>query len=303
MDRIIATQVFVAIVDQGSLAGAARTLDMSRAMVTRYLTVMEEWAGARLLHRSTRRLSLTPAGDSTLGRCRQLLDIAQQMTTEADDAQAHGLLRIACSGSLAQDVLVSVIADYLKRYPRMAIDFHTSSHPVNLVGERIDLAIRITNQLDPAIIARKLAACSSVVCASPLYLATHGQIRQIEDLAMHNCLTYTYFGKSQWQFTHKGEQVVVPVSGNLSANESTTLLKAAVDGVGIVMQPMFAASGLIASGRLIALLPQYQPKELTIFAIYTSRQQQSVGLRSLLDYLANWFSMNTHWEQMRPSSM
>lgn len=301
MDRIVAAQVFVAIVDQGSLAGAARTLDMSRAMVTRYLTEMEAWAGARLLHRSTRRLGLTPVGDTTLERCRHLLAIAQQMTTEGEDVLPHGLLRIACPGSLAQDVLVTVIADYLKAYPRMAIDLHTASNPVNLVEERIDLAIRITNQLDPAMITRKLAMCRSVVCASPGYVASHDPIRQIGDLARHNCLTYTYFGKSEWQFDYQGEQCVVPVSGNLSSNESSTLLRAAVDGVGIAMQPMYAVSGLIASGQLVALLPQYQPKELAIFAIYTSRQHQSAGLRSLLDYLAHWFSVNAHWEQMSSS--
>lgn len=297
MDRIVAAQVFVAIVERGSLAGAAQTLDMSRAMVTRYLAEMETWAGARLLHRTTRRLSLTPAGDSTLTRCRQLTGIAREMAHDPDDAQAHGLLRVACSGAFAQHVMATVIAAYLQQFPRMAIDLQTSSHPVNLVEERIDLAIRITNQLDPAIIARKLAVCRSVVCASPAYLARHEQLRQIEDLAMHNCLTYTYFGKSQWEFTHKNGQVVVPVSGNLSANESATLLKAAVDGVGIVMQPVFAVAGLIASGRLVALFPQYQPREMAISAIYTSRQHQSAGLRSLLDYLAHWFATHEHWEQ------
>lgn len=302
MDRIVAARVFVAIVDQGSLAGAARTLDMSRAMVTRYLSEMEAWAGARLLHRSTRRLGLTPAGDATLERCRHLLEIAQQMTTEGDDVLPHGLLRIACPGSLAQEVLVTVIADYLKAYPRMAIDLQTASHPVNLVEERIDLAIRITNQLDPTMITRKLATCRSVVCASPAYLASRDPIRQIGDLARHNCLTYTYFGRSAWQFDYQGKQYDVPVSGNLSSNESSTLLRAALDGAGIVMQPMYAVSGLIASGQLVDVLPQYQPKELAIFAIYTSRQHQSAGLRSLLDYLAHWFSMHVHWEKMDTSS-
>jgi DNA-binding transcriptional LysR family regulator len=301
MDRIVAAQVFVTIVSKGSLAGAARTLDMSRAMVTRYLSEMETWAGARLLHRSTRRLSLTPSGDSALERCRQLLEITRQMASEAEDHQAHGLLRIACSVSFAQDVLVTIIGDYLKMNPRMAIDVLTGNSPVNLVEERIDLAIRITNHLDPAVIARQLGTCASVVCASPAYLATHAPIRQVSDLAMHNCLTYTYFGKSQWRFDDKDGQIDVPVSGNLSSNESSILLRAAVDGAGIVMQPLYAASGLIASGRLVALLPQYQPQALAISAIYVSRQHQSAGLRSLLDYLANWFSENPHWEQMRPS--
>jgi DNA-binding transcriptional LysR family regulator len=172
MDRITAAQVFVNIAERGSMIAAAEALDMSRAMVTRYLAEMEEWAGARLLHRSTRRLSLTDAGDVTLARCRAMLELAGAMQVAAEDAATpHGLLRITCSQSLAQAELASAVTAFLKRYPRTAVDLQMSNRAVNLVEQRIDLALRITNALEPNLIARQLGVCDSVVCAAPSYLA------------------------------------------------------------------------------------------------------------------------------------
>jgi len=202
-------------------------------------------------------------------------------------------LRIACSQSLAQASLAAAVAAYLQRYPQAAIDLQIGNKAVNLVEQRIDLAIRITNQLDPGMIARRLGNCPSVICAAPAYLRTRGTPRQAKDLAQHNCLTYSYFGKSLWHFERAGKTVSVPVSGNLSANESLVLLQAAVEGAGIVMQPVFSAAQLIANGQLVALLPQYRPQTLGIHGIYTSRQHQPVILRTMLDFLVNWFAAST----------
>jgi DNA-binding transcriptional LysR family regulator len=295
MDRIIAAEVFVAIVEYGSLIRAANALDMSRAMVTRYLAQMETWANTRLLHRTTRKLGLTAAGEATLAHCRQILAVAAQMPLAADTQsnEPHGMLRITCSQPLGQAVLIPAVAEYLRRYPRTAIDLQISNQAVNLVEERIDLAIRVTNQLDPNLIARPLGTCASVICASPAYLKTHGTPRRAEDLAQHNCLTYSYFGKSIWAFEYKGEPLGIPVSGNLSANESVVLLQAAVEGVGITMPPLFLAAPLIAAGALTVLLPHYRAQGMGIHAVYTSRQHQSATLRTMIDFLAEWFESNS----------
>jgi DNA-binding transcriptional LysR family regulator len=158
------------------MIAAAEALDMSRAMVTRYLAEMEEWAGARLLHRSTRRLSLTDAGDITLARCRRMLEVADDMAVAAgDDADTpQGLLRITCSQSLAQAELAAAVGEFLKRYPRTSVDLQMNNRAVNLIEERIDLALRITNTLEPNLIARQLGHCDSVVCAAPSYLKERG---------------------------------------------------------------------------------------------------------------------------------
>jgi len=297
MDRITASNVFVNVAERGSMTATAEALDMSRAMVTRYLAHMETWAGARLLHRTTRRISLTPAGEETLARCRQMLDIAGQMPVAADlpSDVPQGLLRLSCAQSLAQDVLAPAVAAYLRQYPLTAVDLSISSHTVNLVEERIDLAVRITNDLDPNLIARPLGHCGSLVCASPSYLAERGTPRLPQDLAHHNCLTYSYFGKSLWQFEQKGRQIAVPVGGNLSANESSVLLTAALEGTGIVMQPEYSAAPLVASGRLVALLPDWQPQAMGVYGVYSSRRQMPASLRAMLDFLAARFADARHW--------
>lgn len=304
MDRITAAEVFVRIAERGSMSAAAEALDMSRAMVTRYLAQMEQWAGARLLHRTTRRLSLTEAGEETLARCRRMLEVSAEMATAASACadEPRGLLRVACAQSLAQEVLAAAVADYLRRHRQAAIDLHIDARPVNLVEERIDLAIRITNELDPNLIARPLGHCASVVCASPAYLAAHGTPRSVQDLATHNCLTYSYFGKSLWQFAHGGERVAVPVGGTLSANESQVLLAAAIEGAGIAMQPAYSANWPIAQGRLVALLPDFVPQGLGVYGVYASRRQMPASLRMLLDFLVARFADPAHWPPQETSS-
>jgi DNA-binding transcriptional LysR family regulator len=295
MDRITSARVFVEIAERGSMVAAAEALDMSRAMVTRYLAEMEAWAGARLLHRTTRRLSLTAAGEASLQRCRQLLAVADAMpSTGEEDGAPRGLLRIACSHSLAQTALARAVGDFLARYPRIVLELQVDNRAVNLVEQRIDLALRITNALDLNMIARRLADCDSVVCAAPSYLAAHGNPQSAAELAGHNCLTYSYFGRSEWEFTHQGEALAVPVGGNLSANESMALLAATVEGVGISLQPRFAAAPLVEAGQLVVLLPEYQPQRMGVYGLYMSREHMPPTLRVLLDHLVAWFASEWH---------
>lgn len=293
MDRIRAAEVFVAIVERHSMAAAAEALDMSRAMVSRYLAEMEEWAAARLLHRSTRRLSLTPAGELALARCRQLLELAAELPAGEGaggaDEEPHGLLRVSSSQSLAQAWLAPAIAGFLQRHPRTVVDLHIDNRAVNLVAERIDLAVRISNELDPNLIARPLGRCESVLCASPAYLARHGEPQGLQDLGRHNCLTYSYWGKSLWQFERQGQPESVAVGGNLSANESVVLLEAALAGCGISLQPRFSVEAPLAQGRLKALLPDCRPQVLGIHGVYASRRHMPLALRALLDWLAAAF--------------
>ena len=305
MDRITAAQVFVAIAECGSMAAAAQVLDMSRAMVTRYLAQMEQWAGARLLHRTTRRLSLTSAGEQALLRCRRLLEVADEVqhaaTRESDALHGlHGLLRVACSQSLAEVVLPQMLAGFLRAHPRVGIELYIDGRPVNLVEQRIDLAIRITNDLEPNVVARLLGRCDSVVCATPTYLAAHGTPQTLQDLARHNCLSYAYYGRSLWQFTDaQGHEQGVAVTGNLKANESQVLLAATLRGIGVSLQPAYAVSDALARGELVALVPEWTPLPLGIHAIYATRRHMPPALRALLDALKAHFSDSPHWPPRR----
>ena len=297
MDRITAARVFVTIVDLGSMIAAADHLEMSRAMVTRYLAQMEEWTGARLLHRTTRKLSLTDAGERTLSLSRKMLAVAEAIDLVEDNQteEIRGLLRITCSQSLGQTALAGAVTQFLKRHPQVSVDLQMNNRTVNLVEERIDLALRITNELDPNLIARPLSTCASVVCATPAYLAANGTPNHPEDLASHNCLTYNWFGKSLWHFDRAGEKSAVAVSGNLSANESVVLLAGTLQGAGISLQPYYSAAPLLANGELVELLPGYQPQEMGIYGIYTTRKQMPATLRAMLDYLVEWFATDEQW--------
>lgn len=287
MDRMTAALVFSTIAQQGSMAGAARALGMSRAMVSRYLQAMEDWSGARLLHRSTRKLSLTAAGESTFIQANELLRIAGEISQPALDTQSapSGNIRISCAQFTARYLLLPFIQQFLAEFPLTSIDLHISNQAVDLVEERIDLAVRITNELDPNVIARPLGQCVSVLCASPAYLARAGTPTELQQLSGHNCLIYSNFGKSFWHFREAGEPVAVEVHGNLSANESSLLLDATLAGVGISLQPQQAAAPYLASGLLQQLLPQAQPRQLGIFGIYRSRKHQSSAFQMFLQQL------------------
>lgn len=287
MDRIVAANVFIAIVEQGSLTGAADRLDMSRSMVTRYLAEMEGWAGMRLLHRSTRKIGLTPAGEKALAHCREIQSIAQQMRCdfEEEEAPLKGRLRISCSPSFGSDVLIPIFHTYMQRHPGVAVDLHVSNQAVNLIEERIDLAIRITNDLDPNLIARKLGDCNSAICASADYIKQYGVPKTPDALSQHNCLIYSRFDRSLWEFESNDDVMSVPVSGSLSANDPSVLLRAAEMGIGISIQPEYSVMEKIASGELIRLLPDYRAQPLGIYGIYSSRKHMSRALRLMLDLL------------------
>ena len=299
MDRLTALRVFVSVVEQGSLSGAGEKLDMSRAMVSRYLAELESWMGARLLHRTTRRLSLTGPGEEALNRARAMLALGEEMeqiAVKGDDAP-KGQLRITSSYSLSEALLVGAANDYLAQYPGTAIDILLLDRTVNLVEERIDLAVRITNDLDPNLVARRLGTCHSVVCASPAYLTNHPAPQKVQDLALHNCLTYTYFGKSLWEFNGPDGPESVPVSGNLSANTSNLLLEATLGGAGISLQPRYSAQPYLERGELVPLLTQWQPKRLGVYGVYATRKQMSPLLRSFLDFLLARMAADPLWRE------
>jgi DNA-binding transcriptional LysR family regulator len=297
MDRLQAMRVFVTVVDLGSQSAAADHLELSRPVVSRYLAELEDWVGARLMHRTTRKLSLTAAGTKScraVDRCSRSTDM-QAAVSVPEDAP-RGQLRISVSTSFGQAQLADAMAAYVKRYPGVSIDMQMLDRTVNLVDERIDLAIRTSNDLDPNLIARRLTVCRSVICASPAYLREHSTPLRVEDLSQHNCLTHSYFGKSLWHFEQDGEQVSVPVQGNISANEASTLLRATIAGAGVAMLPTYQAGVYIHSGELIRLLPTAEPRQMNVYAVYASRKHMPAAWRSLLDFLVVRFPEEPEWD-------
>lgn len=292
MDRFIAMRVFVDVVDLGSLTAAANKLDISRAMATRYIASLEKSLGARLLHRSSRSLGLTSAGNDILPYCRQVLALSDDIDSVviSKDAEPHGLIRVASSISFGQSYLAEAMSRYVARYPKTSVEMVLADRAINLVEERIDLAIQVGNQLEQGVIACLLTRCPSVVCAAPSYLARRGTPLLPNDLVQHNCLNHTRFGKI-WRFGAPSDSSANPeleevsVSGNFSANDTMVLLHAALAGEGVVHLPAFTTAVHIRSGALVHLFPGYRMPELGVYGLYASRKHLPATTRTLLDFL------------------
>ena len=284
MDRVMAATVFNHICDLGSLSAAARALGLSRPMVSRYLDEMEKWAGARLIHRSSRKLTITPAGEEALMKTRTLAQLSQAIGAASAADIPAGTLRVACAHFTAMHILAPVLPDFLARYPELRIEVEINNQPVSLVGERIDVAIRITDNPEPGTIARRLGDCESVLCASEAYLRQHGTPQTLEELTQHNCLYYSGFAGKSWHFLNEqGEAVSVAIKGNLSAGISSLLCESALAGMGIALVPEKEAREGLAQGRLVRLLPMLQPRRLAVYGLYLSREHQPAGLRLFLE--------------------
>lgn len=291
MDRLTAVRVFVEVVDRGSLTQAAEGLDMSAAMVSRYLATVEAWFDARLLHRTTRKLSLTEAGIAALPACRQLLEIAedvQHLAAERSRVPA-GVLRVTTAASFADAQLTAALVDFQRRHEQVEIVLSVSDKATDLVAERVDLAVRITNSLDPAMIARRLASCCSALCASPAYLAQHGTPQGVDELSEHQCISHAFGVARHYRFTRRGQVIEVPVRWRFHTNETAVVRRAVLAGAGIALLPTYYVGEELRQGRLVRLLPDCQPEILGIHAIYLSRQHQPLALRLLVDFLAERF--------------
>jgi len=292
MDRLTAVRVFVEVADRGSLTQTADHLEMSAAMVSRYLAAVEDWFGARLLHRTTRRVSLTDAGSAALPSCRQLIDLAEEArhTAAERSREPAGLLRVATSSSFADAQLTSALVDFQRQHAKVEIMLSVGDKAADLVGEQVDLAVRITNHLDPTMIARPLARCRSMLCASPEYLQRFGVPRAAEDLRRHRCVAHAFGIGKQYGFTRGGETVTVPVDWSFHTNETAVLRRAVLAGAGIGMLPTYYLGDDLRAGRLVQLLPDHEPDVLGIHAIYLSRQHQPLALRLLVDFLGERFA-------------
>jgi DNA-binding transcriptional LysR family regulator len=291
MDRLTAMRVFIEVAERGSLTGAGEHLDLSRAMVSRYVASLEQWLGARLLHRTTRRVSLSDAGQQALSRCRRMIEMADEVVAAAGARRSEpvGKVRITTSLSFAQAQLTAAVVAFQQRWPRVEIELFAVDRAVNLVDERIDLAVRITNALDDSFVARRLATCNSVLCAAPAYLQRRGVPTSAADLKAHDCITHAFGARAEYRMRHNGQPVSVAVGGSLFCNETAVLREAALAGAGIAMLPTYYVGDAFERGALVPLLPELQPEPLGIHAVYLSRRHQPQALRLLIEFLAERF--------------
>lgn len=293
MDRVTAAQVFVDIARSGSFTATADRLSMSRSMVTRYIEAIEQWFDARLLHRTTRKVSLTSAGEQCLADIEPWLEQAQQFVADINPSnELSGSIRLSTSMSFAHAQLMKAIHQFMQQHPKVSVDIDLGDQAVDLVKSRIDLAIRIATNPDPALIGKPIALCRSVLVASPDYIANAPIIHHPSDLSQHHCLGYNNFGNPVWHFQQGDTHASAEVSCRLTANEATALLQATICGAGISMQPTYMANQYIAQGELEAILPEWQLQDMKIYALYSSRKFLSPTVRALIDFLVQYFEQH-----------
>jgi DNA-binding transcriptional LysR family regulator len=288
MDRLTSLTTFVRVVDSGGFSAAGRRLNMSTTMVSNHVHALEERLGARLLHRTTRKVSLTEVGKAYYDRCTQILADLEQADDIAGALQStpRGTLRIYTATHMVPFVAPAV-TEFLASYPEVKIDLTMGEREIDMIDEGFDLAIRLTPQADSSLIIRSLATWRHVLCCSPAYLEKHGPPQQLSELTDHNCVRHALypFG-DDWHFLDpKGAPVSVRVSGNLITNSGETLRLAALQGISIALAAGFLIGDDLQSGRLVRLLPDYRPAENTVNAVYPHRHHLSAKVRSFIDLL------------------
>lgn len=299
LDQLLAMRVFTTVVDSGSFAAAASRLDISRAMATRHVAQLETHLGVRLLHRTTRRLSLTEAGAEYHARAGQLLALAQEA---ADVVQQHvrtpsGTLRIT-SAVAFQRPLQQAISAFVRQHQAVQVELSLDERRVDLVSEGIDLAVRVTAQVEPGLVARRLARARTQLCAAPAYLQAHGVPGTPQALEAHNCMSYAHKDwRSEWRLQRGRHSVSVPIAGNFRASGGSVLVGAALEGQGIVLEPEFLVCDALQDGRLRRVLPEWQTPELAVFAVYPARQHLPLKVRAFVDHLATQFGGTPPWER------
>ncbi|KJY73070.1 LysR family transcriptional regulator [Vibrio coralliilyticus] len=285
MDRLVAIRSFVEVANAKSFTKAAESLDISRLQVSRHVQEVENWLQQRILHRTTRKVSLTHAGEQAFVRCQRILDEAAALELDSmcgKDALV-GTIRVAAPIGFAQNLLIDRVQNFVSLHPKVVIDILASDQNSELVDERVDVALRFTDKPADNLIARRLMAIDTAICASRDYLSEFGEPKHAEELVDHNCLTH--LNVKNWLFVKDNQTVDVEVSGNIRANDLSTLVRVAVNGKGVIRLPCDLANPLIEKGELISILNDYHYPSYALWAVYLSRSYQQPIVRQFIDYL------------------
>lgn len=300
MDNVKAMRLFLTVVQTGSLSGAGRQSGLSPASVSRQITALEDDLGVRLLNRTSRRLSLTEAGQVYLEHAERLLQDIDELRDAVSQmaVKPRGTLRIQSRISLGTQHVAPLIPTFLALYPDLKIDLWLTDNDLDLTEHGIDLAIRTGNLSDSTLIGRRLASSPRVICASPEYWAEHGKPATPEALIDHNCLTYRFeFGTAAalWQFRiDTGQSINIQVAGNFQTNNGEALRVATLSGLGVAMLPAWSVKDHLKAGSLERVLSDYETTvsdlDFGIYAVYLSRRNLSAKTRLFVDHLVTEFS-------------
>jgi DNA-binding transcriptional LysR family regulator len=300
MDKLDAMQAFAKVVALGSYAEAGRQLGLTRSAVSKGVMELEQILGARLLDRTTRRVSPTEAGLAYYERCVDILSRIEE--TEQQVSRLHdeprGVLKVNGPMSFGALYLGDAVADFMESYPELKVELVLNDRFIDPIEEGADVTIRIASLQDSSLIARKLAPARRRLVASPHYLETHGTPSMPDDLVAHRCLTYGHTTLLQrWQLMMAdGKTFTVPISSMLCSNNGDVLRAAALAGRGITELPTFLVGPDIKTGRLKVVLADYAPAELGIYALYAPNRYLAAKTRVLIDFLVKRFGARPAWD-------
>ncbi len=292
MERFGAIPVFVAVVENGGFSAAARKLEISKSAVSKRINQLEAHLGVRLLHRTTRKLSLTEAGERYFEHAAQALTAAGQAEDAVTELQSEpqGNLKISSPMSFGRLHVAPLIPKLLQRYPKLQIDLAMDDRKVDLVAAGFDVAIRSGRLPDSTLIARKLAPLRQVLCASPDYIDRYGLPRTPAELTGRNCVLFSYSSDAnEWTLNGEDGPEIVLVSGSYRVNNSEALLEALREGVGIGRLPTFVAGPDLKTGRLVTLLESYRIPDRTFYAVFPEREYLPAKVRAFLNFAIEYF--------------
>lgn len=275
---------FVAVAEAESFTAAAKRLGISTAQVSRQVSALESRLSTKLLYRTTRKVSVTEAGQTYYQYCRQVLDGLEEAERAMTNLQLipKGKLRLTAPVTYGEKVIAPLVNDFILRYPELEVQLNLTNQKLDLVGGGYDLAIRLGKLEDSSMMAKRLSSRTLYVCASPEYLSTYGVPHSLSELDRHNCLQGSL---DYWRFQDRGKPYNVRVKGNMKCDSGWALLDAALKGIGIVQLPDYYVQPSLACGKLMNLLEHYQEADDGIWAIYPHNRHLSPKVRMLLDFL------------------
>jgi DNA-binding transcriptional LysR family regulator len=292
MDTLELIRTFREVAQRGSFSAAARTLDLSRPNVSKYVAELETRVGVRLLNRTTRNVSLTDAGSLLLERSTPLMEMIDLTRAELQGRALvpSGRLRLTAPHGLAQTGLPGLLGEFMREYPAVTLSLHLENRIVDMVDEGIDIALRVGRIGDDNLIVRKLQQVPFVVAASPGYWAERGLPGHPDDLTGHDALTYSVLGPNpESRFEVGGEALSVPVNSRMDASDAAPLVSVALQGLGMVWLPRLLLQPHIESGALQPALLDFSPRDVWLYAAYVQRRHNSAALKALLAFLeARW---------------
>ncbi len=300
MDRLAGIPAFEGVVAAGSFAGAARALGLSVAAVSKQVRALEDRLGVRLLHRTTRQVRLTEAGQRFHERCQRILADLEDAEREVAERQAtpRGRVRVSAPMSFGQRHIGPVVSAFLARNPDVEVDLVLDDRFVDLLAEGFDVAVRVAELRDSSLVARRLCASRRVLCAAHGYLARHGTPATPDELAGHRCIGYAYMASGcDWPFRTRDGRRLVRVHGPVMSNNGDVLRVLALDGCGIALLPTFLVADDLREGRLEEVLPDQLDGDPAVWVLQPTRRHVPLAVRAFVDFLVARFAGIPPWDR------